>query len=149
MHEPSTVSESVSDLVWMVPDVVVSRAGTATVAFASPTTSSALLMILRLRVTLKTRRMGSRTRTRQFAGVHLGIDGADVQTVMVQKFVRLLDDSGSSNEIVDVILPDRVPGGEWSSSSAAVSERELLNGAHLAVSASGAAVLMWLETSYR
>jgi hypothetical protein len=147
MHETATVSESVGDLVWMIPDVVVSRAGTATVAFGSADDVVRTADDPPAPDDPQDPAHGEQQTSMQFGGVHLGIDGADVQTLMYQKFVRLLDDSGSSNEIVDVMLPDRVPGGEWSSPSAEVKERELLTGAHLAVNASGAAVLMWLESS--
>lgn len=147
MHEASTVSESVTDLPWMVPDAVVSRAGTTTVAFAWPNGVVRTADDPPAPGDPLDPAHGEQEPHSPMGGIHLGIDGADVHTLMVEKFVRLLDDSGASNEIVDVLLPNRVPGGVWSSSSAEAPERELLYGAHMAVSASGAAVLMWLETS--
>ena len=117
MHEPTTVSESVGDLVWMTPDVVVSRAGTATVAFGSADDVVRTADDPPAPGDPQDPAHGEQETSSQLAGVHLGIDAADVQTLMYQKFVRLLDNSGSSNEIVDLMLPDRVPGGEWSSSS--------------------------------
>ncbi|MGF9757641.1 hypothetical protein AAII07_20825 [Microvirga sp. 0TCS3.31] len=148
MHEPSAVSESVNDLPWMTPDVVVSRAGTATVAFASVDNVVRTADDPPAAGDPQDPAHGQQDPHAPTGGVHLGIDGSDVQTTMVQEFVRLVDNSGSSNEIVDLQLPGRFPGRGWSSSPAEVAEQELLYEAHLAVNASGAAVLMWLDSAY-
>ncbi|MFC7359374.1 hypothetical protein [Nocardioides astragali] len=147
MHEQSTASASVNDLPWMTPDVVVSRAGTATVAFASADDVVRTADDPPAFGDPQDPAHGKQNPHSPMGGVHIGIDASDVQTTMVQEFVRLSDNSGSSNEVVDLQLPDRVPGGEWSSSSAEVTQQELLYEAHLAVNASGAAVLMWLDSS--
>ena len=78
----------------------------------------------------------------------LGIDGADVQTVMWHQ--DLLTPPGPNQvftEFYDVVISDRTPGGRWSTSPVVVTG--WVWNTQLAVNASGAAVVVWQETRRR
>ena len=142
MHERITITESVGELEWMNPGVVVNRTGTATVAWG---TADFLI-----RTADDPPAPGDPqdpahgAQDTYFAPEdHLAIDAADVQTLMYQKSVRWTNNGFA--EIFDLVLSDRVSGSEWSSSLAEVKERILLR-ADLAVNASGAAVVVWSES---
>jgi hypothetical protein len=82
-------------------------------------------------------------------GDALGIDSAGVQTALWQQDVFVPDGStgtsGGTTENYDVVLSDRPPGGGWSSSPSVVGTG-YVGESQLAVNASGAAVVAWSKS---
>lgn len=139
MHDIATVSQGqmVAD---SPPDVTVSSAGTATVAWS--------LRSGGIRTADDPPAPGDPQNPTHKASLfanfpefndYLSVDAADAQTLVYKEHVP----GGGSNAVSDVVRADRARGAEWSSSPAAVLHRVRPDATQLAVNASGAAVVMW------
>ena len=128
VHEARTVLERVDEF-GPLPVVVVSRAGTATTVWGADNTFGTADDPPAPGDPQDPAHGDPRV---SLAG-SLAVDAADVQTLVYSTTVR----TG------DLVLSDRVPGGEWSSSPAEAKGRARDAGVDLAVNASGAAVVMW------
>lgn len=139
MHDITAVSRGrkVADA---PPDVVVSSAGTATVAWSLQSGGIRTAEDPPAPADPQDPRYGASSS----AGFphfndYLSIDAADRQTLVYNEDVT----DGRSKPFVDVIGSDRTPGAAWSSSPATVMHRARADLTQLAVSPSGAAVVMW------
>jgi hypothetical protein len=74
-------------------------------------------------------------------GDFLDIDAADVRTLASMP----VSVGAGPLPVLGLVLSDRAPGGGWSNPAPIAQPRILFGDVHLAVNASGAAVVMWLE----
>jgi hypothetical protein len=151
MHDIATVSGDLNVPQWGTPDVVVSRTGTATVAWTAwsgrPTIS---ILVIRTAedppapTDPQDPTHGALLPVFPQYEDYLGIDAADAQTLVYQEDVA----AGGFDESSDLVLSDRATGGGWSSSpTEVVQDRFIPDGAQLAVNADGASVVVWQDES--
>ena len=138
MHDIATVSQG-REVADSPPDVAVSTAGTATVAW-SPQAGG-------IRTAYDPPAPGDPQDPTHGAPLsadfpafndYLGIDAADKQTLVYSQHV-----SDGGNAHVDVVRSDRAPGAQWSSFPAKVVHPARPDLMQLAVNSSGAAVVVW------